>query len=209
MRHNGHADRAMDFMGLADADSIDPSLFSGTTLSESGHSRDDRDEELAERLSSLQVKLQQLHHRIKQDSFRDNTHARQKANVEQESTQSNTDLNDIFMATVDFTDVLHDHSTPRPQELSMDHAVKCQLLSCYLSLVDVYDASSEHIQRATTNAKDRPTWTGNDAVCNDTQLGSSLASGLSTKNSSTGSELYLHLLSQMRIRAKQALDKYR
>lgn len=241
---------SLDFMALhTETDpSVDASPLTGaSSLSESGQSRQDHDgdEELVDRLSRLQVKLQHLLHQrgIKQTAAGDSavsciTTSTQKSAPEQDSIHQTSDLNDIFTATVDFTDVLHDQSISRPPELSADlnPSVKCLLLSCYLSLVDVYDAASERAQQqqqqqqqwrvaTTTSAtKDasRPTWIAN-AATNTSGYGdhwhstspSPGASGgghgamSSRSGSGTGYELYLHLLSQMRIRAKMALDTYR
>lgn len=250
MGPNGCQDKpsSLDFMALhTETDpSIDASPLTGaSSLSESGQSRQDhdRDEELVDRLSRLQVKLQHLLHQYgsKQTAARGSgvssiTTSTQEPTPDQDSVHQTGDLNDIFTATVDFTDALHDQSISRPPELSADlnPSAKCILLSCYLSLVDVYDAASERAKQqqqqqwrlaTTTSAtKDasRPTWFANTATNTSGYgdhwhstspspgaSGGGLGAMSSRSGSGTGYELYLHLLSQMRIRAKMALDTYR
>lgn len=244
---NGGQDEpsSLDFMTLhTETDpSVDASPLTGaSSLSRESRQDHDRDEELMDRLSKLQVKLQHLLHQrfTKQTATGDSgvssiTTSTQGSTPEQDSIHQTGSLNDIFTATVNFTDELHDQSISRLPELSadMNPAVKCLLLSCYLSLVDVYDAASERAQRqqqrrrlaATTNAtKDasRPISITN-AATNTSGYGDHWHStspspgasggghgGMSSRSGSgTGYELYLHLLSQMRIRAKMALDTYR
>jgi hypothetical protein len=213
MGPSGHDKAFLEFMALREVESVGASPFTGASSSESGQSRDDPDEEVVKRLSRLQVRLQDLYQRLKpatEDGC--STPTGQKGDLERDSFQTTTDVNDIFMATIDFTDVLHDQPVPRPADWPMDDKLKCSFLSCYLGLVDIYDAASERVQRLGAKAINK----GTGATTNpgreysaSSLSASTLASDRMSRPPDTGCELYLQLLSQMRLHAKRCLDKYR